>query len=90
MQLGDLAAVRLSQVGAEHVGEQMVIPVPLPPVVERDKEQIRPLECNESCLPVAASGYRVAQRAGESVEDRSLQQEPAYLGGLAPSTSSTK
>ena len=37
--------------GAQRVGEQVVVAPPLPLVVERDDEQVRPLEASSSCCP---------------------------------------
>ena len=64
----------------------MVIAVPLPPVVERDDEQVGVFEIVERLL---AGGWRhlaqdgVTQRAGHAVQNRSPQQEGLNAFGLA-------
>ena len=44
VQVGHLVRPLVEQVRAQDVGEQVVVAVPLPPVVERDEEQVGPLE----------------------------------------------
>ena len=53
VQLGDLAGPLLEQVGAQDVGEQVVVAVPLAAVVEGDDEQVRAVERLEHGLAVA-------------------------------------
>ena len=73
----------LCQPGSQHVCEQVVIAVPLPPVVERNQEQVAAIEGLEHGLAAALPGDRVAQRAVEPVQDGGVQQELADLAGLA-------
>ena len=54
----------------QHVGEQVVVAVPLAPVVQGDEEQVGALEGREHLAAVVAAGDGVAQRPGEPVEDR--------------------
>ena len=44
VQLGDVVGMLVEQPGPEQVGEQVVVAVPAPPVVERDEEQVGALE----------------------------------------------
>ena len=44
MQLGDEARLLVEQVGLEHIGEEVVVPVPTTLVVERDEKEVRPVE----------------------------------------------
>ena len=60
----------------------MVVAVPAPLVVERDQEQVRPVQLLEHRLAAGLAGHGVAQRAGEPVEDGGLEQEPAHRLGL--------
>ena len=83
MQLVDQLGFLVDQPGAEHVGEQVVIAVPVAAVVERDEEQVRPIELLERRPPAGSAGDRVAERAGQPVEHRGLQQERSDLFGLA-------
>ena len=88
MQPGDVAGALVEQVGAQHVGEQVVVAVPAAVVVERDDEQVLPLQRLEHrpARPVRA-GDGVAQRPGQPVEDRGVEQEPAHArpaAGRAP------
>ena len=54
VQLGDLVGLLVEQVGVQDVGEQVVVAVPLPPVVERDEEQVGPLQRDERRLAAVA------------------------------------
>ena len=66
-----------SESGAQRLGEQVVVAVPGPVVVERYHEQVVALEGLEHRLPVGAARDRVAQRTGQLAEHRGVQQEPA-------------
>ena len=70
------------QVGLQHASEEVVVAVPAALVVERDEEQVAPVERldrRDAPLP-CRDGIR--ERAGEPRQDRCLQQEVAGLGGL--------
>ena len=66
------------EVGAQHVGEQVVVPVPLAVRVERDDEQVLPLQRLQRRPSARPAGHRVAQRPGQPVEHRGVEQEPAH------------
>ena len=74
----------------QHVGEEVVIAVPLTPVVEGNDEEIRSLQHHEHRATTVMRGDRIAQRTAEAVEDRGLKEEVAHIVGLALSTSSTR
>ena len=65
------------QVRAEHVGEQVVVAVPAPLVVERNHEQVPALQRLQHLAARRRPGDGVAQRAGQPVEDRGVEQEVA-------------
>ena len=67
----------LGELGAQEVGEELVVPVPLAPVVEGDQEEIGALELGEPLGRPALAGDRIAERSGERVENRGLQKEVA-------------
>ena len=67
----------------QRVGEEVVVAVPPPLVVEGDDEQVRALEDREHVVSVVPAGERVTQRAGEPAEDRRVEQEGARLRRLA-------
>ena len=69
------------QARAQHVGEQVVVAVPLPLVVQGHEEEVGPLQGPEHVVAVITAGDGVTQRPGEPVEDRCVQQELAH--GLA-------
>jgi hypothetical protein len=62
--------------------ESPVVAVPPAAVVERDEEQVRPLESFEGRPRVAAARHRRAQRRRQPVQDRGLQEERPDLIGL--------
>ena len=67
------------QARAQHVGEQLVVAEPLPPVVEGDEEEVVALEgAAASRAASSRPSDGVAQRAGEPVEHRGAQQELAH------------
>ena len=88
MQVWDVAGSFVEQVRVQDVSEEVVVAVPAPVVVERDEEQVRSVHGLEhrSATPVADplryAADRVAQRAGEPIEDRGVEQEAAYVVGL--------
>ena len=53
MQPGDPVGLLLEQVRAQDVGEQVVVAVPAALVVERDEEQVGPVEGDEPRAPAA-------------------------------------
>ena len=44
VQLMDAVGLLVKQMRAQHIGKEMVVAVPLAAVVERDQEQVRPIE----------------------------------------------
>jgi hypothetical protein len=82
VQHRDLLGLLALQAGPQDVGEQVVVAVPLPPVVQGDDEEVGALERRQHVAAVGAAGDGVAQRAREPVEDSGVQQEPADRVGL--------
>ena len=70
------------QRGAERFGQQMMVAIPVSPVVQRDQKEIGPFEIGQHGLAVAAPGHRVAKGRREAVEDRRLAQKIAHCLGL--------
>jgi hypothetical protein len=64
---------------AEHVGEQVVVAVPDPLVVQRNEEQIGSVQLLKQRLPVTGvvANNRVAQRRTQPVQQGRRRQEPA-------------
>ena len=83
------------QAGAQGVGEQVMVAVPHPLVVQRHQEQVGPLQLLQDPLAVAAGGrcgvrrvtvggqQGVAQRGAQPVEHAGGQQEASGRGWLA-------
>jgi hypothetical protein len=67
MQLGDTAGQGVQEPRLQQVGEQPVIAPPAADVVERDQEQVGPLDPLQQRLAVAAAGDRLAQRPAHLV-----------------------
>ena len=81
VQRGGPGGVLACQSGPQQVGEQVVVAPPPALAVERQQEQVRPLDGLQQQLAVTAPEDRVAQRPGQPVEHRALQQErPDVLG----------
>ena len=83
MQLVDSLGLLVQQSRPQHVGEEVVVAVPEAAIVERDEEEVGPIEPLEHRLPAAATGHGIAQRSGEPVHDRGLEQEAPDFIGLA-------
>ena len=83
MQGGHVVGLFVQQVRPKHVGEEMVIAIPTTAVIQRDKEQIRPLQRDESGPAVRLTGDRIAQWPAQTVEDRALQEKLSDTLGLA-------
>src|SRR5690349_11481550 len=83
VQPGDEGRLLVQEASAEDVGEQMVVAVPAPLVVQGDKEHVGAFELLEGASAVIAAGECVTQRAAESVQDGGVQEELPYLLGLA-------
>ena len=77
VQQRNLLRLLAEQARPQHVGEQVVVAVPLPPVVQRDDEQVGALQGHDHLATVGAAGDGVTQRSGEPVQNRGLQQEAA-------------
>ena len=82
VQLRDQVGVLAEQPGVQHVGEEVVVAVPRTLGVQRDQEQVVPLQVREHRGAPALSADGVAQGAGEPVEHRGPQQEVADVGRL--------
>ena len=65
----------LGRLESQPFREEWVVAVPLTPVVERQHEQVEPLEFDQLLVRTALPGDRFTQRAMETVEDRGLEQE---------------
>jgi hypothetical protein len=63
-----VVGVLLQDARAEHFGEEVVVAVPLPPVVQRHQEEVGPVERHEGHGAVGAPGDGVAERAAEPLE----------------------
>ncbi|MBV9796655.1 MAG: L,D-transpeptidase [Solirubrobacterales bacterium] len=87
MQLRDELGLAAAKLGARVLSEQVVIPVGQPLLVERDHEQVGPLQLAQrragADLGAAPGGQRIAQRSGQFVEHAGVQEEVDHLVGLA-------
>ena len=83
VQLGDVVGLLVQQARPQHVGEEMVIAIPLAAVVERDQEQVPSLQRLQHGLAAVLAGDGIAQWAAQPVQDGGLQQEAADILGLA-------
>ncbi len=61
--LADKVDEILAQDVAQQIGKQMVIPVPAALMIERDQEEVGPLEILEDRCRVRYTGHLITQRA---------------------------
>ena len=78
----DAVGLLVLEARPEHVGEELVIAIPLAAVVERDQEQVCAIERLKHRLAARLTGHGIAQRACQPVQDRRVQQEAPDLLGL--------
>src|SRR3712207_8231086 len=83
MQLRQLLGTLALEAASQEVGEEVMVTVPNPLVVQGDDQQVIPLKPLKHPLSVVSSGYRVAQGAAETVQDRGLQQEHLHRFALS-------
>src|SRR5690348_13375420 len=83
MQFGNQVRLDLRELAAEHLGEQVVISVPLPGVVQRDDEQVFPLEDLDQVRRAGRFGDGGAQRRAEPAEDGGPGEKLLHLARLA-------
>ena len=90
VQLVDVLGQLVEQPGAQHLGEEVVIAVPLAVVVERHEEEVRPVQRLEGgappLAPVTASHRSPVSRERIDVSSRNLRT----ASGCRCSTSSTR
>jgi hypothetical protein len=70
VQQRDLVRLLAEHPRPEHIGEQVVVAVPLPPVVQSHDEQVGAFERHEHVAAVVAAGDGVTQRPSQPVENR--------------------
>ena len=83
VQLADALRLLVEEPGLQDVGEQVVVAVPLAAVVQRDQEQVVPVEGLQHGPTAVLPGEGVAQGAVHPVEDGGLQQERLDVVRLA-------
>jgi hypothetical protein len=76
------SAVHGTQPGAQHLADQMVIPVTPAVIIERHDEQIGRLDGTQQRRRIRPAGHRCAGVGGQLVQDRSLQHETRHLRRL--------
>ena len=82
VQLRRAAGLFLLQAGAQQVGEQVVVAPPAAHLIQRHHEQPRRLDLLQQRLAAGAAGDRIAQRAGQPLQHRGLQQKRAHRPAL--------
>ena len=82
MEGGSAIGLLRGQAGAERVGEELVVAVPLALTVERDDEQVGAVERLEHRAAVTPAGEGVAQRPGQVAQHRRVEEEAAHRLGL--------
>ena len=83
VQARNVVGLLVQQVRVQDVGEELVIAIPPAAVIERDQEQVPPLQRRQRGLATALAGDGIAQRAAQPVQDGGLQQELLDMLGLA-------
>jgi hypothetical protein len=71
------------EAAAQEVGEEVMVTVPSPLVVQGDDEEVVPLQPLQHLLPIIAAGEGVAQRGAHALQHGSPEQELPHAFGLA-------
>ena len=71
------------ELGAQQLGEQVVVAIPGVVIVERGHEEAVASQSVELAGGVGLAGHRVTQAGGELVENRGAEQKLLHIGGLA-------
>ena len=82
VQRRDLVGLLVQQARTQHVGEEVVVAVPPAAVVERDQEQVPPVQRLQHGPATAVAGDGITQRTAEPVQDGGLQKEALDRVGL--------
>jgi len=82
VQVRHLVRLLVEQARVQHVGKQMVVAIPLAAVIQRDQEQVPPVQRLQHGLAAALPGDRIAQRTAQPAQDAGLQQEGLDTFGL--------
>src|SRR5215217_9347736 len=71
------------EAAAQEVGEEVMVAVPVPLVVERDDEEVLPLQSLQHLLAIIAAGDRIAEGSGQVFGDGGFKQKLSHLPELA-------
>ena len=82
VQVRHLAGLLVQQPRLQHVSEQMVVAIPPAAVIERDQEQVPPVQRLQHRLAATLPGDGIAQRTAQPAQDGGLQQEGVDTFGL--------
>jgi hypothetical protein len=77
----EVPGLLVQQARSQHVGEEMVVAIPPAAVVERDEEQIPPIERLQRGPAVVLARDGVTQRAAQAAENRGPEQEAPDMFG---------
>ena len=75
MELGDDVGLALAQLGAKELLEQPVVAVPLAPAIERNQQQVGPLQRLQESARARSADDRIAEGAAHALEHRRPRQE---------------
>jgi hypothetical protein len=73
----DHARLQPLELGQQHIAEQVVVAVPLPPPIQRYQQQVRPGQLGQGRGRPGSSQHRLDQRPGHALQHRGLGQERA-------------
>src|SRR6266508_823549 len=82
MQRSELIGLLCYQMSRENLGKQVVIAIPLAPVIQRNDKEVAAMERLQPRTAVVLAGDGIAQRATQPFENGGLEQEAANQFGL--------
>src|SRR6266487_1800058 len=72
VQLRNQDRLCLPQTGAQHLGKQVMVAIPLPFIVKGNQEQVAPLDLRQPRLAIVSAAHGIAQGATEPIQQTGL------------------
>ena len=82
MKVWDFVGPLIDETCSQHIGEEMVVAIPPPLIVERNQEEVAPIQRFQHRLAAGLAGNGITQGTAQPAQDGGLQQEGLDQAGL--------